>query len=113
MSSELECKECKAHSGMEEALKNIKKWQETVTATLTHIVTAKSAWAFFVVFLSVCLAVVGFLWHGQIAIWNNVNLNHKETMSLINSVDKKVDLIDYKVQKHLEEWPSAKKGNKE
>lgn len=103
MTSEESCKECRAHSGMEESLTFIKNWQKDVTETLKHIVTGRSAWAFFVVFLSVCLAVVGFLWHGQVAIWNNVNLNHQQTMGAITEIKEKVIVIDYKVQKHLDE----------
>jgi hypothetical protein len=102
------CKDCKSHSGIEEALDNIKIWEKEAKETLKHIVTGRSAWAFFVVFLSVCLAVVGFLWHGQVAIWNNVNLNHKQTMNAITDIKEKVIVIDYKVQKHLDETNGKK-----
>jgi hypothetical protein len=100
---------CKQHSGIEESIKSIKLWQKDVTDILKHIVTGRSAWAFFIVFLSVCMAVVGFLWHGQIAIWNNINLNHKETMSGIKQLSDKVIIIDYKVQRHLDDT-DGKKG---
>ena len=107
--TEESCKDCKAHSGMEESLKNMKTWAEGVTETLKHIVTAKAAWAFFVVFLSVCLAVVGFLWHGQLAAWNNINLNHKETMKAVTEIKDKVLILDFKVGQHLEETKDNKK----
>jgi hypothetical protein len=99
---------CKKHSGMEEAIAFIKDWQKGVTETLKHIVTGRSAWAFFALFLTVCLAVVGFLWHGQVAIWDNVNLNHKETMRAITDLREKVIIIDYKVQKHLDDTNGKK-----
>ena len=112
--SEEECKECRAHGRIEESLEALKLWQGSVTDTLKHIVTAKAAWAFFVVFLSVCLAVVGFLWRGQVTLWEKTALDHKETIDLLNKgtdkiaiLDKKMDLIDYKVQVHLEETKKA------
>ena len=92
----LECKDCKVHSRIEGEVEDLKKLKP---------VSSAAAWGFFVVFLSVCLAVVGFLWHGQVAIWNNVNLNHKETIEKIDSlkssvslVINKVDILDLKAQ---------------
>lgn len=111
------CKDCKIHGRIEESIDNVKswkdkieEWQKSVTNSLENMVTAKAAWAFFVVFLSVALGVVGFLWRGQIAIWDKVVLDHKETMQSMNKVgeslnemDKKLTLLDYKVQSHLDE----------
>lgn len=92
----LECKDCKVHSRIEGEVEDLKKLKP---------VSSAAAWAFFVVFLSVCLGVVGFLWHGQVAIWENVNLNHKETMSKMDSlkstislVNNKLDVLDMKAQ---------------
>jgi hypothetical protein len=109
--AEDQCHDCKAHGRIEEVLINIKEWEKDAKETLKHIITAKASWAFFVVFLSICLGVVGFLWHGQLAIWNNVNLNHKEAMAAIRSVSDKVLVIDYKVQRHLDDTELIVKKN--
>ena len=104
------CKDCKVHGRFDEALNGIKEWEKDAKETLKHIVTAKAAWSFFIVFLSVCLAVVGFLWRGQVAMWDKITLDHKESMGMLNAgkeaigtLDKKLDLMSYKVEKHFEE----------
>jgi hypothetical protein len=108
---------------MEESITEVKGWREkvecwqkTITEKLQHMVTGKSAWAFFIVFLTICLAVVGFLWRGQVTLWEKTAIDHKETVDLLKAgtekiaiLDKKMDLIDYKVELHLKETEKEKK----
>jgi hypothetical protein len=102
------CKDCKSHGRIEEALNNMKEWEKDAKETLKHIVTAKAAWSFFVVFLTVCLAVISFLWHGQTKILDLVKEDHNQSMKVVTEIKEKVIIIDYKVQQHLEETNNKK-----
>jgi len=107
--TEEECKDCRAHSGMEESLKNIKTWEEEAKKILQNVVTGKTAWGFFTFFILLCMAVVGFIWHGQTSIANRVDAGLKETMHGVNRIDSKMQIIEYKVDQHLIETEDLKR----
>lgn len=96
----VESKVCAEHSKLSGELEDLKN---------SNPLSGKTAMWLFGMFILISMAVVGFLWHGQTAIWGRVDAGHKETMGAITELDKKVIIIDYKVQKHLDESHASKK----
>ena len=71
---------CPYHSGVVEEIEGMNRF-------------AKLA---MVIFVLIAMAIVGFLWHGQTSIWNEVKTNHMETMTAISDSKKDIAVINQK-----------------
>jgi len=88
---------CKQHSGFEEILIALKANDDGILKALPECIRAKTLWTFLSIFIILFLAVIGFLWNGQTAIGQKVDINQKELVGIIKSSEEKAELYREKI----------------
>lgn len=86
----IENNRCKEHTGMEHEITNLKETVKEQWRTISTMATATMVKWVVGIFIVICMAVVGFLWQGQLALTDKIEVKMEKVNSAVQEI--KIDM---------------------